>query len=142
MKIYVASSWRNERQPLVVSRLRQAEHDVYDFRNPGPENYSFNWSQIDPGWQEWTLKGYQDALDLPVACFGFDSDMQALSWCDVVIGVQPFGRSASLELGWGCGAGKHTVLLLAHGEPELMLKMCDYLCITIDQVIKYLEDLK
>ena len=33
-KIYVASSWRNEYYPEVVAKLREAGHDVYDFRNP------------------------------------------------------------------------------------------------------------
>ena len=28
MRIYVASSWRNERQPAVVELLREAGHDV------------------------------------------------------------------------------------------------------------------
>ncbi len=32
MKVYIASSWRNEYQPTVVARLREAGHDVYDFR--------------------------------------------------------------------------------------------------------------
>ena len=33
-KIYVASSWRNEYYPEVVRQLREAGHEVYDFRNP------------------------------------------------------------------------------------------------------------
>ena len=32
-KIYVASSWRNTFYPEVVARLREAGHDVYDFRS-------------------------------------------------------------------------------------------------------------
>jgi hypothetical protein len=31
-KIYVASSWRNEYYPEVVEKLREAGHEVYDFR--------------------------------------------------------------------------------------------------------------
>ena len=34
MHIYVASSWRNTYYPEVVTALREAGHDVYDFRNP------------------------------------------------------------------------------------------------------------
>ncbi len=34
MKLYVASSWRNKEQPVVVEMLRQAGHEVYDFRAP------------------------------------------------------------------------------------------------------------
>ena len=33
-RIYVASSWRNKYQPEVVTALRKAGHEVYDFRNP------------------------------------------------------------------------------------------------------------
>ena len=33
-RIYVASSWRNQYYPAVVTRLREAGHEVYDFRNP------------------------------------------------------------------------------------------------------------
>jgi len=33
-KIYVASSWRNDYYPKVVAKLREAGHEVYDFRNP------------------------------------------------------------------------------------------------------------
>ena len=32
--IYVASSWRNGYYPEVVAKLREAGHEVYDFRNP------------------------------------------------------------------------------------------------------------
>jgi len=34
MKIYVASSWRNEKQSLAVTYLRGSGHEVYDFKNP------------------------------------------------------------------------------------------------------------
>ena len=43
-KIYVASSWRNSDYPEVVEKLREAGHDVYDFRNPPSGDESFKWS--------------------------------------------------------------------------------------------------
>lgn len=33
-KIYVASSWRNEYQPMIIPVLLSMGHEVYDFRNP------------------------------------------------------------------------------------------------------------
>lgn len=33
-KIYVASSWSNSSQPVIVAYLRSLGHDVYDFRKP------------------------------------------------------------------------------------------------------------
>ena len=46
--IYVASSWRNQYQQRVVSLLRELGHEVYDFRNPSPDNHGFSWSEIRP----------------------------------------------------------------------------------------------
>lgn len=135
MNIYVASSWRNKYQPGVVDTLRKAGHEVYDFRKPREGDRGFSWADIDPEWRKWSLATYREALTDPIAEAGFRSDMEALNWCDAVVGVQPFGRSASLELGWAAGAGKLTVLYLDEGEPELMVKMCDHICLTMDQVL-------
>ena len=138
MRIYVASSWRNEHQPEVVLALRNMGHEVYDFRNPREGDSGFHWSEIDPAWESWTPKRYRECLSHPTAEAGFASDMDALRWCEAVVAVQPFGRSASLELGWAAGAGKRTVLLLAAGEPELMVKMCGYVCVEIEEVLEVL----
>jgi len=48
--------------------------------------------------------------------------------------VLPCGRSAHLELGWFCGQGKQTIVLLDQMEPELMVKMVDHICISLDEV--------
>ncbi|KKM18567.1 hypothetical protein LCGC14_1664370 [marine sediment metagenome] len=139
MKIYVASSWRNEHQPEVVRVLRSMGHEVYNFRNPRKGDNGFHWSEIDPAWESWTPERYRECLSHPTAVAGFTSDMDALKWCEAVVAVQPFGRSASLELGWAAGMGKLTVLLLATGEPELMVKMCDHVCMEIEEVLTALE---
>ena len=133
--IYVASSWRNERQQDVVAALRRAGYDVYDFKNPAPGDHGFAWSTIDPAWQSWSPVAFRDALKHPIAAAGFAKDMDALMSCDACVLVLPCGRSAHLELGWAAGAGKHTVVLLAPGEPELMLKMVDDICLDLDEVL-------
>ena len=38
MHLYIASSWRNTYYPEVVQALRDAGHEVYDFRNPPTDN--------------------------------------------------------------------------------------------------------
>ena len=54
MKLYVASSWRNEaRYREVLLALREAGHECYDFRNPHPGNNGFQWSEIDTDWMNW-----------------------------------------------------------------------------------------
>jgi len=112
MRIYVASSWKNPYQSSVVEALRSKGHEVYDFRNPRPGDRGFHWSEIDPEWKTWTARQYREALRHPLAVNGFQSDFDAMKWADILIGVAPFGRSTSLEMGWAAGAGKPTILYL------------------------------
>ena len=58
-KIYVASSWRNEYYPDVVVKLREAGHDVYDFRNPPSGDPGFKWSSVSEDYMEWTPQQYR-----------------------------------------------------------------------------------
>ncbi len=134
-RIYVASSWRNPLQSEVVSALSSDGHQVYDFRNPSPSRRGFSWSEIDPNWKHWSAAGYRAALDHPIAKAGFASDFNAMKWADVFVLVLPCGRSAHLELGWAAGQGKQTMILTRDGEePELMAKMCDHICTSLDEV--------
>ena len=133
-KIYVASSWRNMVQPKVVERLLRDGHQVYDFKNPRPGDNGFHWSEIDRDWKQWSTEEYRDALDHPVAKAGYASDFNAMKWADTFLLVLPCGRSAHLELGWACGQGKQTLILLDDMEPELMTKMVDQICVNLDEV--------
>jgi hypothetical protein len=142
MKIYVASSWRNDRQPAVVQALRKAGHEVYDFRHPHGEDSGFSWAEINPEWPATTAEQFRDSLEDDRVVQGFGLDMDALRNCDACVMVQPCGRSAALELGWAAGAGKATLVLLADVEPELMLKMADYFCVEIDEVIATLSTIE
>lgn len=140
MKVYVASSWRNMQQPAVVAALREAGHEVYDFRNPTPGDHGFSWRQIRPEPPPWSAEDTRDVLASSVANHGFGLDFAAMQWADAIVMVQPCGRSAALELGWGCGAGKRTAVLLADGqEPELMLKCADRLCLSVAEVLEFLR---
>lgn len=139
MKIYVASSWRNQEQPFIVKTLRMNGHQVYDFKNPEEGNRGFHWSDIDPEWKSWSPEKYRECLDHPIACQGFQADYDAMEWADVFVGVQPFGRSASIEMGWAAGQEKSTILLLESGEPELMVKVFDHICCNIHEVLSLLK---
>jgi len=143
MKIYVASSWRNNYQPRVVEALREAGHEVYDFKNPSDEWAGFHWSAIQEGWESWTFDEYLEALDHDLAVLGFKSDMDAMEWADACVLVLPCGRSAHLELGWFVGRGKRSCVLHSEiaMEPELMAKMCDAQFNTIADVVWWLKGL-
>ena len=66
ISIYVASSWRNEHYPEVVTQLREAGFDVYDFRNPPSGDPGFKWGNVDPSYMEWTPQKYRDMLMHPM----------------------------------------------------------------------------
>lgn len=138
MRIYVASSWRNERQPSVVADLREAGHDVYDFRNPAPGDIGFGWQQCADPKQLKDPRSFRDeVLKHPAAQAGFAKDMGALKAADVTVLVLPCGRSAHLELGWAAGAGQKTVVLLDNplSEPELMYLMNTEICVNMKEVL-------
>jgi hypothetical protein len=131
----VASSWRNEQQPFAVGLLRMDGHEVYDFRHPPHGDSGFSWRQIDPDWQGWTPEKYRQLLTThPVASHGFVADFRAMQWADTCLLLLPCGRSAHLEAGWFCGAGKRCIVLLAEGEPELMNLLATDICISLDEV--------
>ena len=123
-RIYVASSWRNQYFPEVVKRLREAGHEVYDFRNPPHGGAGFHWTDIDPDAPNWTYAQYAEGLRHPLAERQFQADIDALTWADTCVLVLPCGRSAHTEAGWMAGAGKRVLAYLPEMvEPELMYKL-------------------
>lgn len=141
-RIYVASSWRNERQPHVVEILRGAGHAVYDFRAPFNGVPGFAWSEIDPDWKDWSAEEYRRLLTTnPIAARGFISDLRGMQWADTCLLVLPCGRSAHLEAGWFCGQGKRCIILTRDGEePELMALLATDICVSISEVLAALSD--
>ena len=143
MKIYVASSWRNDYQQKVVKVLREYGHEVYDFKNPSETDKGFAWSDIDENWQKWNHEQYLNALQHPIAEKGFLNDFNAMRWADACVLVMPCGRSAHVEAGWMQGAGKPTIILLQNeAEPELMYKMFELVCYDISDVVHHLDCLE
>lgn len=133
MKIYVASSWRNDFQPEVVRALREDHHEVYDFKDAE----GFHWSEVDENWKQWVsdIQSYLKGLVHPCAERGFSRDMRALRECDACVYVMPCGVSASLEAGWACGAGKRVfVYVPALREPDLMVKMAEKVTDNLEEI--------
>lgn len=142
VRIYVASSWRNARQPAVVAALREAGHEVYDFRHPSPGNDGFHWSDVDPDWRNWDGERFTNALNHPVAVAGYGLDKAALDWCQACVLVLPSGRSAHLEAGYAIGQGKPTAILLEEKqEPELMYKLTDILVPNVNSLLAWAQAL-
>lgn len=142
-KIYLASSWRNPVQPQAVQMLRDAGHEVYDFRNPAPGNTGFAWSEIDPDWLNWTPQRFIEALSHPVAARGFSFDKSGLDWCDTCVLLLPCGKSAHLEAGYAIGQGKPTLTILHTDrfEPELMYLLAGQPSCVVPDLSRMLEGL-
>ena len=138
-RIYVASSWRNKYFPEVVARLREAGHEVYDFRNPPHGGAGFHWTDIDPNAPAWTYAQYAEGLHHPLAERQFQADIDALTWADTCVLVLPCGRSAHTEAGWMAGAGKRVLAYLPEMvEPELMYKLFDGVAGSLEELVEKL----
>lgn len=136
MKIYVASSWRNEHQPTVVKRLRANGHDVYDFK----DSDGFRWSEIDGDWKYWSAPKYVKQLSHPLAARGFSRDMRNLVACEICVAVMPFGVSASLESGWAKGNGRPLLIYVPElREPDLMVKMADLVTCEFVEILSFIN---
>ena len=136
-RVYLASSWRNVLHGGVLSHLRRAGHDVYDFKNPMHGTIGFAWDQIGLDLETSRAREYRELLYThPVAARGYVADMRAMEWADACVLLLPCGRSAHLEAGWFCGRGKRTVIFTRDGEePELMALMAHHICVDIDEVL-------
>ena len=138
-RIYVASSWRNPYFPEVVTRLREAGHEVYDFRNPPHGGAGFHWTDIDPDAPNWPYAQYAEGLRHPLAERQFQADIDALTWADTCVLVLPCGRSAHTEAGWMAGAGKRVLAYIPEMvEPELMYKLFDGVAGSLEELVEKL----
>ena len=127
MKIYTASSWRNQYYDNILSELHKEGYTIYNFRNPRPNDYGFAWKQIDPQWEKWTIPEYLKGLEAPLAVKGFESDFWGIETADVCVLILPCGRSAHLEAGFFVGHPRKKLIIYITEtiEPELMYKMAD-----------------
>jgi len=139
-KIYVASSWRNVYYEDVVRALREAGHDVYDFRNPPSGDEGFKWSCVSEDYMEWSPQEYREQLGHPKAVRQFRNDIEAMKACDTCVLVLPCGRSAHTEAGWFAGSGRKVLACIpVRQEPELMYKLFDGICCSLDELINELK---
>ncbi len=64
--------------PEVVEKLREAGHDVYDFRNPPSGDPGFKWCSVSEDYMEWSPAQYRDMLQYPYAVRQFRNDIEAM----------------------------------------------------------------
>ena len=146
-KIYVASSWRNWKQDIVVTCLQGLGHNVYDFKKDG-----FSWKEVMPNWNGNTVttREYLEALEHPRSIEGFRRDLNYLEAADITILVLPCGRSAHLELGYAVGSCRQKTAILLDNDyddnamglvtPDLMYKMVDHIADNIHSLLAWVGE--
>ena len=129
MKIYAASSWRNELyDDIVETILAETNHAVYNFK---AKNSAFRWvkelsRELLTG--HLTTADYMLALTTDEANRVYANDFNALISSDICLLVLPSGRSAHLEAGLMLGMGKKLIIYMPiMEEPELMYKMGNFI---------------
>lgn len=114
MRIYIASSWKNQQAVISLARLLEDEGFIVDaFCRSTDARYAFHWSELVD--DEDDLKNY-DAIEMladPRTQRAYNEDKKWLDWSDTVIMLMPCGRSSHLEAGYAKGQGK---LLFIYGE--------------------------
>lgn len=145
MKIYLASSWRNGRQPAVLAALREMDQEVYDFRHPREGDDGFRWSDVGleiPADGKVLPAALREAHRHPRAVEGFGLDYGAMRWADAGILLLPSGLSAHMEAAWMAGCGKSVVALCDPDQPmmpELMYKLVGPICSTVEEAVDRLR---
>lgn len=138
VKIYLASSWRNETYPAVLGALRGEGWEVYDFREGG-----FEWAEVGMDHVNVDYNSLASIMNHPQVERQFDRDMDALDEADVIVCLLPCGRSAHMELGYAVGCGdKVTVLVWVPSEPEVMHRMCQFIVADVEGLLGVLHDLE
>ena len=127
-------------QPSMVKALRILGYEVYDFRNPGPGETGFQWTEIDPEWESWSVRAFAAGLKTPVADHGFSLDLEGMDQADACILLLPCGRSAHSEAGYMAGMGKPVIVYtMSECEPELMYKLFYGVTDLLSQVVEWLQ---
>jgi len=144
MKIYVASSWKNQSAVLSLAELLESHgFEVDAFCRSTDKRYAFHWSEFVDNEAE--LQQY-DALSFvndPRVRRAFVEDKKWLDWADTVIMLMPCGRSSHLEAGYAKGQGKRLFIYgeFPQGEFDVMYGFADGLFRTsaLNQMIKELR---
>lgn len=113
-KIYLASSWNNNKQPLAVKKLRDIGHSVYDFRNPNGRKDRSVWEDI--GYTNIQVKRmnknvFKEALRKKQTKDRFQDHHKAMLEADICILLLPCGKSAHIEAGYMAGNGKRVFVM-------------------------------
>ena len=138
MKVYIASSWRNQHAvELLTEKLRKLGHEVISWvENNYGEDHNHVTKKFD--FESWVTSEESDQ--------SFEFDTNGASQCDLFVYLGPAGKDASAEAGicYGQRLNEHgqtipMACIWAKGEDfGLMRKMFDF---TYTRINDFIEDL-
>ena len=139
MKIYLASSWKNDKKVKEWQyELKKIGHEVDAFCNDSDGRYVFHFSEIgDPRTLD-AISFLEDGRTQKA----FKEDKKWIDWCDCVILILPAGKSSHLEAGYAKGKGKLLVIYQAMfplGEFDVMYGFADIVTESTAAVLDFLN---
>lgn len=135
MKIYIASSWRNQHAvEMLTALLRGAGCEVSSWvENNFGENHNHVTKKFS--FEEW--------VNSPESDQSFEYDTKSASTCDLLIYVGPSGKDAAAECGMAWAKGIPMIALHAKGEDfGLMRKMFTHWYDRYTHIVRHVEYFK
>ncbi len=133
MKIYIASSWRNQHGVTMLTLLlRKKRYEVISWIE---NNYKEFHNHVTK------KQSFEDWVNSPDANESFVFDTEGATKCDLFIYYAPAGKDACCELGAAWAMNKPIIGLFAKGEDlGLMRKMITRWYPTIDELLDGLDE--
>lgn len=132
MKIYIASSWKNQHGvEMLTALLRDKGHEVVSWVE---NNYGEDHNHVTKkfSFEEWVVSAESEQ--------SFEFDIQGAMRSDVVIYFGPAGKDACAEMGAAYGAGVPIIGLMAKGEDiGLMRKMAMRWCHRYTEILDVID---
>lgn len=141
LKIYIASSWKNEKDvKRIAGLLKHQGFEADNFTYASTGRYVFHYEELGD------LKQF-DAITFlrsEKAMKAFHEDRKWIDWADGVLLILPAGKSAHLEAGYAVGKGKFLIIYQEHfpkGEFDVMYGFADLITDDFMVVIEFLNEL-
>jgi hypothetical protein len=135
MRIYIASSWKNQHAvEMLTALLREQGHEIVSWVE---NNYGENHNHVTKKFS------FEDWVNSPEADQSFEFDTKGATQSDLVIYVAPSGKDAAAEVGAAWASGIPIIGLYAKGEDfGLMRKMMHGWCERYTQVLDMVKQLE
>ena len=130
MRIYLASSWKNQELVLKTAKyLESRGFEVDAFCRSTDQRYSFHWSELVDDEEDLAKYNAIEFLNDHRTQRAFLEDKKWLDWADAVVMILPCGKSSHLEAGYAKGQGKRLYIFGAFpdGEFDVMYGFADEL---------------